>query len=267
MSVARRIIAPLLMAGACLLVASCAKFSSFRRNGFFGGERPRLVASAAPVASSNTWRAVGTPPTAPAAPAAVTTPPPAKVVAASTAAAAPVIAPNSTPATPAPAASAGPAVYRLRPLDPIIIYLRGILPKDDQVEDQIDEQGYIRMTYLKPIKAAGKTATELEDEIERQYIDGKIYRSITVQVVLPSQSYFIEGEVKAPGRIQLVSGMTLMQAIAQAGSFTDYAKRTDVRIVRGGTTTRFNAIEITENPTKDVRIEPGDRIIVGRSIL
>lgn len=239
-----------------ILMSGCSRFAlRGQRTRVILPEKPRMVASATPIASTNMWRPALASPSNAAAPAAIV---------ASTPPVAPV---RSNPPPLSVGHDSHTVAYRLRPMDPIVINLRGIPPKDDQVEDQIDESGFIRLTYLKPILAAGKTATELENEIERLYIDGKIYRNITVQVVLPSQSYFIEGEIKQPGRIQLVSGMTLMQAIAQAGGYTDFAKRTDVRIVRQGRTIQCNGKEIAENPDRDVRIEPGDRVIVARSIL
>ena len=185
-----------------------------------------------------------------------------------------ILAPKTNAPAAKPAAAAAPAAteggvvaYRLRPNDPVVIFLRGILPKDDQIEDIIDEDGFVKMPYLDGVLAAGKTTSQLENEIQRLYIDRQIYKHITVNVVMPSQSYFVQGEVKSPGRFPMVTGVTLLQAIATAGGYTDFADRTDVRITRGSTTTRYNSKEIERHPERDLRIEPGDVIIVTRGII
>ena len=155
--------------------------------------------------------------------------------------------------------------YKLRVGDPVVINLRGILPRDEEIECLVDEGGFVKVPYLERIKAAGLSTSQLEDEIERRYIDGKIYKSISVGVIMPSQSYFIQGEVKVPGRVILLTPVTLLQAIAQAGGYTDYADEGDVRIIRAGRTQRHNAKDLSRYPERDVRIEPGDVINVTRS--
>lgn len=174
--------------------------------------------------------------------------------------------PAAPAAAPRPAEAPLGVTYRLRAGDPIVIFLRGILPKDDQIEDIIDEGGYIKLPYLDNILAAGKTTSQLENEIQRLYIDRQIYRHITVNVVMPSQSYYVQGEVKIPGRNPIVTEISLLQAIATAGGTTDFADETKVFVIRGGQSRRYNLKEIKKKPELDVRIEPGDVIRVDRSI-
>lgn len=159
------------------------------------------------------------------------------------------------------------AAYRLKPSDPLVIFLRGILPRDDQIENVIDEDGYIKLPYLGAIMAAGLTTSQLENEIQRLYIDRQIYKHLTVNVVMPSQSYYVQGEVRNPGRFPMITGVTLLQAIAQAGGYTDFADRSDVRVNRAGQVNRYSAKEIEKHPESDIRIESGDIVIVTRSIL
>lgn len=282
------------MAGLALALAA----SACARRGPLGGRvssapaKPKLSAPATSPSATNEWRPVVSPiattvgaPVAPAAPASVPVPAPLRPTMAVTAPA-PAARPLETPAAPRPPpapvlvglSGAGgvtgvtsvldsPVGYRLRPGDPVVINLRGILPRDEEIECLVDEGGFVKVPYLDRIKAAGLSSSQLEDEIERRYIDGKIYRSITVGVIMPSQSYFIQGEVKIPGRVQLITGVTLLQVIAQAGGYTDYADQTDVRIIRAGRTMRFNAKELSRFPERDVRIEPGDVINVTRGLL
>ncbi len=188
-----------------------------------------------------------------------------------------VVAPVTPVATPAispkpynqPAVSeeTGVTFYRFRSGDPVVMHLRGIYPKDEQVEDIIDEDGNVTLPLLGDILAAGKSTSQLEGDITRMYIEGGYYRSITVNVVMPTPFYFIRGEIRNPGRFPVVSGVTILQAIAAAGGYTEFANQKNVQLIRGKTTTTINIRDIERNPDRDIRLESGDVIVVSRSIL
>lgn len=163
------------------------------------------------------------------------------------------------------AASSAPA-YRIRPNDPLVIYLRGIVPRDEEFQLIVNERGEITLPFIGSVEAAGKTASELEREIQRTYIERDIYRTITVNVIVPSQSFFVQGEVRVPQRYPMVTGMTLMQAIAAAGGYTEYADRRRVTLTRGGVVRTINMRDIERDPRLDITIESGDVIRVPRSI-
>lgn len=155
--------------------------------------------------------------------------------------------------------------YRLRPGDPVTVSLR--TPGQDHVETSVDEFGQLRLPLLRdPIQAAGLTGTELERAIERAYIDQNIYRQVTANVTIPARSYFLQGEVRSPGRYPIISGLTLRQAIAGAGGYTDFARRSRIQITRGEETIRVNARQIERNPERDIEIKTGDIIFVPRSV-
>lgn len=194
---------------------------------------------------------VQTPPSAPAAPA---------VTAA---------APEAAAATPAPAgASGGGAPYRIRVGDPIIVVLRDLPSRDkeQQVEQMIDDQGTVNLPLIGRVVAAGKTTSALEQEIQHEYVEvKKLYRQITINVIVPQRFIFVGGEVKLANRYPLVAGMTLLQAIANAGGHTDFADLKKVQLIRGDTTTVHNILDYQKNPSKDVPLEAGDQVNVPRS--
>lgn len=159
-------------------------------------------------------------------------------------------------------------VYRLKAGDPVVVYLRGIpgVPGGEQQnEDIIDENGSINMPYIGAIQAGGKTSTELEQMVQKAYIDQQIYRYITVNVVVPSRSYYVRGEIKQPGRFQLLSRVTVVQAVAAAGGFTEFANPSKVEILRGNQRIRVDVAEFEKHPERDKELESGDVIIVQRS--
>ena len=153
-------------------------------------------------------------------------------------------------------------VYKLKAMDPIYIRFSGV--QDQQfLEDVIDENGEISLLHIpKPIKAAGLTTTQLEEKIERLYVDGGIYINVSVDVTMTAKTYYVQGEVKAPGQFPLTSGTTLLQAIASARGYTEFADKKKVRILRQGTSIEKNMKSIEKNPALDVKIEAGDVVNV-----
>ena len=116
----------------------------------------------------------------------------------------------------------------MRPGDPIIITLRGIpgYPGGQQnIEGILDENGSINLPFLNFIEAAGKTASELEREILTRYVSEGYYRTLGVNIIIPTQSYFVRGEVRGPGRFPLTGGVTILQALAAAGGYTEFANK------------------------------------------
>jgi protein involved in polysaccharide export with SLBB domain len=171
---------------------------------------------------------------------------------------------NRSPAVTSTGAITGEVIYRLKPGDPVVVYLRGIMPHDEQHEDRVDENGMIKLTHIGLVRAAGRTTAELEDAIERAYIDQQIYRQVYVSVVTPEQGCFVQGEVKEPGAVPMASGLTLLQAIAAARGYSEFADPTKIRVTRGRQVLSFNALEIEKKPERDPKIEPGDVIVVPR---
>jgi polysaccharide export outer membrane protein len=177
-----------------------------------------------------------------------------------------VTPPVGTPPPPATGVVGRTSPYRLRAGDPVVVNLRDILPRDETIEDIIDETGAINLPLIGRVVAAGRTTSELENEVQKRYIDEQYFKKITVNVVMPSQSYYVRGEVKAPGRFPLVTGVTMMQAIATAGGYTDWADPKKVKVMRGDKVMEYNARDLEKLPEKDPDVEPGDVIVVPRTM-
>lgn len=177
---------------------------------------------------------------------------------------------GEAPAGPGSAGVQGPGgatpsglAYRLRVGDGVSISFRGI-PTPFDVIAEVDENGFIKLQYVDRIKAAGLTSSELEDAIQAAYVP-EYYRQMTVTVFIPSQSYYVRGEVTRPGRFPVEGvGVTLLQAIATSGGYTEYANPKRVEILRGGAISRHDLTEIERNPEMDVPVLAGDVVIVRR---
>ena len=156
-----------------------------------------------------------------------------------------------------------PSSDLLEPGNPVTISFSGLSTVPLPFTCRIREDGTITPPYLnKQIKAAGKTIGALEQELEKEYVP-KIYRTINVTIKTAERFYFVGGEVRQPSRQPYIGRITVSQAIQSAGDFTDFADQRKVRVFRSN-----NKVQIVdckaalEDPTKDVLIYPGDRIVV-----
>ncbi len=152
--------------------------------------------------------------------------------------------------------------YRLKPLDPVFIRFSGIT-EQQVLELVIDENGEISLLHMEvPIKAAGLTTSALEDKIERMYVEGGIYKNVSVNVTMTAKVFYMQGEVNQPGQFPLSSGTTLLQAVAGARGPTAFANMKKVTISRQGKIYTYNLKNLERDPSKDVKIYAGDVIKV-----
>lgn len=167
------------------------------------------------------------------------------------------VPPPDAAATGRPTA-AGMAAYVLNIGDAVQIYLRGI-PQPELVEDIIDEGGMVSLPLINEIRAVGLTASALEQEIRNTYLGQKIYRNITVQVIVPTRFYYVSGATRAPGRFTMQSAVHVSEAIAAAGGGNDFWSGR-VYIRRKGEIFKDirNAQKLERSPEDDILLEPGD---------
>lgn len=107
----------------------------------------------------------------------------------------------------------------------------------------VRNDGMISIALAGDVHAAGRTTLDLKVEIQdrlRKYLGEPV---VTVILRTPaSQKFYVVGEVKTPGEYDLIKEMTVVQAIARAGGFTEWAKKDKLLILRsdGGTETRIS---------------------------
>ncbi len=149
--------------------------------------------------------------------------------------------------------------------DRVLIYLRAI-PVPEDLRAVVDDRGKINLPHIGKIEVEGMTTSRAETFIEKKYIEEGIYNRITVILVAQEYEYFVQGEIKRPGKYPLSGETTLSQAVAQAGGATDFGNLKKVDILRGRETLRFNLNEIEKGEEKNPIIEPGDVIRVNRGL-
>jgi len=160
---------------------------------------------------------------------------------------------------------AAPAGRSILGGDKLHVSLRGI-PTPEEIQGEVDEQGSITLPLVGPVKVAGLASSEAERTIEKAFVDGGYYRKITVIVVAQEDYYFVQGEVRNQGRFPLVGEMTLLQAIAAAGGYTEYAKPSRVRVMRGDQILHHDAERISRRMDPDPLVKRGDIIVIERRV-
>jgi polysaccharide export outer membrane protein len=81
----------------------------------------------------------------------------------------------------------------------------------------------------------------------------------------PVESVFVDGQAQKPGAIAYRDGMTVTQAIAQAGGTLSTARKTAVYIVRGEERIPVNLKKIQNGEEADIVLRPSDRIFIPES--
>ena len=85
---------------------------------------------------------------------------------------------------------------------------------------RVDDDGLITFPLLGRVAVGGTTQGAVQEKIRTLLMNGYI-RNPQVRVEVQeykSQSVFVSGEVRAPAEIRMTGGMTLLKALAQAGS-------------------------------------------------
>ena len=134
----------------------------------------------------------------------------------------------------------------------------------------VRSDGKISLPLIGEVQAAGNTPTKLEQEITSRLKNfiGEPEVTVIVQQV-NSQRFSVLGQVNKPGSYLLANSATVLDAIAIAGGFRDFAKKKSIYVLRessDGTRTRiaFNYNEIVkgEGRAQNVRLAAHDTVVV-----
>jgi polysaccharide biosynthesis/export protein len=134
----------------------------------------------------------------------------------------------------------------------------------------VRSDGKISLPLVGEVQAAGRTPLKLEQEIAAKLKNYIAEPEVTVMVQqINSQKFNILGMVSKPGSYPISNSATVLDAIALAGGFRDFAKQKSIYILRqntDGTQTRlpFNYKEVVKgrNPDQNMKLQPRDTIVV-----
>jgi len=132
---------------------------------------------------------------------------------------------------------------------------------------RVRPDGKISIPLLGEVSAAGLSPDELRQQLET--IAKPFFADVTATVMvndINSRKVFITGAVAQPGGFRLNSPMTVLQAIALSGGFSESAGKDRFDIIGPGdaqrTRRRFSYKAIVRGKAPDVALKPGDTIVV-----
>jgi len=170
----------------------------------------------------------------------------------------------------APAVASGvtpPADYVVGPEDVLsIVFWREREMSSDAV---VRPDGKISLQLLNDIDVAGLTPDQIRQKINEDA--KKFFEEPSATVVVKqinSRKVYITGNVERPGTFPLLRNTTVLQLIALAGGLKEFAKASDITVVRndasGQASYVFNYDEVKnrKNLAQNIVLKPGDTIIV-----
>jgi polysaccharide export outer membrane protein len=178
----------------------------------------------------------------------------------------------SAQSTAAPAASPeqtpGPSLepYRIGPEDVLAITVWKNEPMSRTV--QVRPDGMISLPLIDDVAAAGLTPVQFRDVLAKRLAEFIPNPEVSV-IVTDVRSYKVAvlGEVVKPGRFELKSYTTILDVLAQAGGFTQFAARGRILVLRpvGKTMKRipFNYNKVVSGgEDENIYLQPGDVVLV-----
>lgn len=134
----------------------------------------------------------------------------------------------------------------------------------------VRSDGKITLPLIGEVQASGKTPRQLQQEIADKLQSFISEPEVTVIVQeIRSQRYNVLGMVAKPGSYMLTKSTTVLDAIAVAGGFRDFAKKKSIYVLRQGpdgaqSRLPFNYKEVVKgkNPEQNVTLKPRDTVVV-----
>ena len=178
-----------------------------------------------------------------------------------------VVAPAPVPKNADPRSGEMTTAYQIGPEDLLDISVWKNVELSRVVPVRPD--GKVSLPLVNDIQAAGLTPTELRDQITTKLAEYIPAPEVSVMVrEVHSRKVAVVGAVKMPGRYEMKSPMTVLEAIALAQGLTEFASRDRIVVLRdvNGKTTQipFNYRKIGDDAASQQNffLRPGDIVVV-----
>jgi polysaccharide export outer membrane protein len=177
---------------------------------------------------------------------------------------------QQSPGTEAVAAEARIPLYRIGPGDVLQVDIWKE-PDASVPSVTVRPDGRIALPMVGEVLVAGLTPVDLQKSLVTEF--GALIREPRVTVTVRdvnSQRIYVIGEVRREGPVRFIGPLTILQALAEAGGITDYAKRKKIYVLRvaGGRQVRlpfdYDAVVKGQKVEQNVTLLSGDTIVVPR---
>lgn len=130
----------------------------------------------------------------------------------------------------------------------------------------VSDSGMINMPFIGAVRAQGLRNEELAATLQARYISAGIYTHPTIQVITNSvnkgvdeETVTLGGQIRKTGPVLFFKGLTIWQAIQNAGGPTEFGSMYRVTLFRDGnqktydlTKTEFMQIPLQRNDAIDI---------------
>lgn len=164
--------------------------------------------------------------------------------------------------------------YKIAPGDAFDLSFE-LSPEFNQTGVAVQPDGYVTLRGIGDLKVQGQTVPELTKTLRTAY--SKILNDPILTVILKDfeKPYFVaDGQVGKPGKYDLRGDVTLTQAIAIAGGFTDASRHSQVLLFRRVSDQWMEAkvinvkkMEKEGNLKEDPLLHPGDMLFVPKNTM
>jgi polysaccharide export outer membrane protein len=157
--------------------------------------------------------------------------------------------------------------YRIGPEDTLLISVW----KNEAISRTVPVRpdGMVSLPLVNDVEAAGLTTMELRDLLTKKLAE--YIPNPEVSVILTDVRSFkvsVIGEVTRPARYELKAWTTVLDVLAMAGGFTQFASRQRIVVLRpnGKTVTRipfnYNKVIAASAEQENFYLQPGDIVLV-----
>jgi polysaccharide biosynthesis/export protein len=135
-----------------------------------------------------------------------------------------------TPSKPQPQARPEP-LYVIQPNDVLEIFVW----KDPELTRKVlvRPDGRVSFPLVQDMQAAGITPGELKIQVEKKLSEFLSAPEVTIIVeAINSYRVYVLGKVQKPGVVSVEKAVTVLQALALAGGFQEFARDTEMTVIR-----------------------------------
>jgi polysaccharide export outer membrane protein len=149
-----------------------------------------------------------------------------------------------------------------------VLQIRVFNQPDMSAKARVRDDGKVSVPFLNDVVAAGFTPNALAQQLQvrlKEFINAPV---VTISLEEPRPfSVAVMGEVNKPGLYPVPTGAGVLQALAAAGGFTNYAARDRIFVVRDvpeRARIRFAYEDLTlaEGKAAAFKLRPGDAVVV-----
>jgi len=156
----------------------------------------------------------------------------------------------------------------------ITLTIKGV-PHNEQVkisgEYVIGEDGMLHIPFIEGVRASGVSSSSLARTIEKAYMEAEVYTAPRISIVTArdkaetqtfAQKFVtVGGKVRRPGAVPYQEGMTLLQAIMQAGDANEFGAMNRVELMRGNQREVYN-LKDPRSKSRNIKVRPNDTITI-----